>query len=125
MDSLWPTPQYQHKDLRDFIALLEKRGELKRVPTTVNASLELTEISRRVLAKQGPALLFEKVEGFAQPVLCNLFGTRARIGLALGTDDPEAMQKLGRLLAMLRQPEPPKGFGDIWRNLPLLKEILK
>ena len=125
MDSLWPTPQYQLRDLRDFIALLEKRGELKRIATAVSPKLELTEISRRVLARSGPALLFENVTGHRQPVLCNLFGTRARIGLALGTDDEEAMPKLGRLLALLRQPEPPKGFADVWRNLPLLKEILK
>ena len=125
MDSLWPKPQYQLRDLRDFITLLEQRGELKRVNTNVSPALELTEISRRVLAEEGPALLFENVGNFSQPVLCNLFGTRSRIGLALGTEDPEAMQKLGGLLAMLRQPEPPKGIGDAWSKLPLLKEVLK
>jgi len=125
MDSLWPKPQYQLRDLRDFIALLEQRGELKRIATPVNPVLELTEISRRVLHAAGPALLFERAGRFPQPVLTNLFGTRSRIGLALGTEDPEAMQKLGALLAMLRQPEPPKGIGDAWSKLPLLKEVLK
>jgi 4-hydroxy-3-polyprenylbenzoate decarboxylase len=125
MDSLWPKPQYQLRDLRDFIALLEQRGELKRIATPVSPVLELTEISRRVLDAAGPALLFEHVGDFSQPVLTNLFGTRSRIGLALGTEDPEAMQKLGGLLAMLRQPEPPKGIGDAWSKLPLLKEVLK
>ena len=125
MDSLWPKPQYQLRDLRDFLALLEQRGDLKRIGAAVSPVLELTEISRRVLAQGGPALLFENVGGQAKPVLCNLFGTRARIGLALGTDDPEAMHKLGRLLALLRQPEPPKGIADAFSKLPLLKEVLK
>jgi 4-hydroxy-3-polyprenylbenzoate decarboxylase len=125
MDSLWPKPQHRIGDLRDFLALLEARGELKRIRTSVSASLELTEISRRVLAEGGPALLFENVDGHSIPVLCNLFGTRDRIGLALGTEDPEAMQKLGRLLALLRQPEPPRGLGDALSKLPLLREVLK
>ena len=125
MDSLWPKPQHQLKDLRDFLSLLEGRNELRRIKTAVSPHLELTEISRRVLAKEGPALLFDNVSGHSLSVLCNLFGTRDRIGLALGSDDPEAMQRLGGLLAALRQPEPPKGIADAWNKLPLLKEILK
>jgi 4-hydroxy-3-polyprenylbenzoate decarboxylase len=125
MDSLWPKPQHRLKDLRDFVALLETRGELKRIRAGVSAKLELTEVSRRVLADGGPALLFENVTGHTIPVLCNLFGTRQRIGLALGTEDPEAMQKLGGLLAALRQPEAPRGLADAWSKLPLLKEVLK
>jgi 4-hydroxy-3-polyprenylbenzoate decarboxylase len=125
MDSLWPRPQHQLRDLRDFLSLLERRGELKRVATPVSAALELTEISRRVLERGGPALLFENVSGHTQPVLCNLFGTRSRIGLALGAEDDLAMQRLGALLAALRQPEPPKGIADVWTKLPLLKEVLK
>ena len=125
MDSLWPKPQHRLTDLRDFIALLEARDSLRRIATPVSAELELTEISRRVLADAGPALLFENVTGHSIPALCNLFGTRERIGLALGTEDPEAMQKLGGLLAALRQPEAPKGLADAWSKLPLLKEILK
>jgi len=125
MDSLWPKPQHRLKDLRDFVALLETRGELERIRAGVSVNLELTEISRRVLAAGGPALLFENVTGHTIPVLCNLFGTRQRIGLALGTEDPEAMQKLGALLAALRQPEPPRGLADAWSKLPLLKEVLK
>jgi 4-hydroxy-3-polyprenylbenzoate decarboxylase len=114
MDSLWPKPQYQLRDLRDFIAVLEQRGDLRRIAAPVSPVLELTEISRRVLEKGGPALLFEQVGGQSKPVLCNLFGTRERIGLALGRDDPEVMHTLGRLLALLRQPEPPKGIADAW-----------
>jgi 4-hydroxy-3-polyprenylbenzoate decarboxylase len=125
MDSLWPKPQHRIGNLRDFLALLDTRGELKRIRTGVSARLELTEIAGRVLADAGPALLFENVDGHSIPVLCNLFGTRRRIGLALGTEDPEAMQKLGGLLAALRQPEPPKDLADAWNKLPLLKEILK
>ena len=125
MDSLWPKPQHRITDLRDFIALLESRAELKRIAAPVSAKLELTEISRRVLADGGPALLFGNVDGKNVPVLANLFGKRERIGLALGTEDEDAMPKLGRLLAMLRQPEAPKGIADAWSKLPLLKEVLK
>jgi 4-hydroxy-3-polyprenylbenzoate decarboxylase len=125
MDSLWPKPQYQLRDLRDFLAVLEQRGELRKISAPVSPALELTEISRRVLAKDGPALLFENVVGHPQAVLSNLFGTRRRIGLALGTDDDQAMQRLGSLLAALRQPEAPKGIADAWSKLPLLKEVLK
>ena len=125
MDSLWPKPQYQVRDLRDFLAVLEERGDLKRIAAPVSAKLELTEISRRVLANAGPALLFDNVDGHSQPVLTNLFGTRERIALALGTEDTDVLQRLGQLLAMLRQPEPPRGIADAWSKLPLLKEVLK
>jgi len=125
MDSLWPKPQLKLRDLRDFLALLEKRELLRRIDTEVSPKLELTEISSHVLHQGGPALLFENVAGHSQPVLCNLFGTRERIGLALGSDDPEAMQQLGTLLAALRQPNAPKSISDAWSKLPLLKEVLK
>jgi 4-hydroxy-3-polyprenylbenzoate decarboxylase len=125
MDSLWPKPQHQLKDLRAFLELLEAQGELKHIAAPVSPNLELTEISRRVLAREGPALLFENVSGHSQNVLCNLFGTRKRIGLALGSEDPEILEKLGGLLATLRQPEPPKGISDAWSKLPLLREVLK
>ncbi|HID36065.1 MAG TPA: 3-octaprenyl-4-hydroxybenzoate decarboxylase, partial [Ghiorsea sp.] len=63
-----------YKDMRDFIADLEKRGELKRIQTEVSTELEMTEISQRVLEAGGPALLFENVKGHDMPVLTNLFG---------------------------------------------------
>ncbi|OYW31369.1 MAG: hypothetical protein B7Z51_05325, partial [Methyloversatilis sp. 12-65-5] len=65
----------KYTDLRDFIAQLEKMGELKRVARPVSPNLEMTEICDRVLRAQGPAILFENATGFDMPVLGNLFGT--------------------------------------------------
>lgn len=120
----------QYNDLRDFIAQLEKMGELKRVATPVSPNLEMTEICDRVLRQGGPAILFENPTGFETPVLGNLFGTVRRVALGMGqhvATDAEALRKLreiGQVLAMLKEPEPPKGFKDAWEKLPLLKQVL-
>ncbi|MEZ8133315.1 MAG: UbiD family decarboxylase, partial [Porticoccaceae bacterium] len=71
-------------DLRDFIALLEQRGELVRISQEVDPYLEMTEISDRTLRAKGPALLFENPKGHNVPVLCNLFGTPERVALGMG-----------------------------------------
>jgi len=115
------------RDLRDFLAGLESRGELKRVTATVDPCLEMTEICDRVLKAGGPALLFEKPKGHSMPVLANLFGTVRRVALGMGVDaaDPTtALRELGRMLATLREPEPPRGWKDAWDKLPLLKTVL-
>ena len=120
----------QYNDLRDFIAQLEKMGELKRVTTPVSPNLEMTEICDRVLRQGGPAILFENPTGFETPVLGNLFGTVRRVALGMGqhvATDADALRKLreiGQVLAMLKEPEPPKGFKDAWEKLPLLKQVL-
>ena len=117
----------KYRDLRDFLAGLETRGELKRVSATVDPCLEMTEICDRVLKAGGPALLFERPKGHAIPVLGNLFGTVKRVALGMGVDasDPAAaLRELGRLLAALREPEPPRGWKDAWEKLPLLKTVL-
>jgi 4-hydroxy-3-polyprenylbenzoate decarboxylase len=117
----------KYRDLRDFLAGLESRGELKRVTATVDPCLEMTEICDRVLKAGGPALLFEKPKGHSMPVLANLFGTVRRVALGMGVDaaDPTtALRELGGLLATLRQPEPPTGWKDAWEKLPLLKSVL-
>jgi 4-hydroxy-3-polyprenylbenzoate decarboxylase len=117
----------KYRDLRDFLAGLEARGELKRVSATVDPCLEMTEICDRVLKAGGPALLFERPKGHAMPVLGNLFGTVKRVALGMGVDaaDPAAaLRELGRLLAALREPEPPRGWKDAWEKLPLLKTVL-
>jgi len=67
-----------YHDLRDFIAQLEKMGELKRIAVAVDPRLEMTEIADRVLRAGGPALLFEHPTGHTMPVLANLFGTVRR-----------------------------------------------
>ena len=81
----------KYKDLRDFIAQLEKQGELKRITAEVDPNLEMTEISDRVLRQGGPALLFENPKGFNTPVLTNLFGTPKRVAMGMGEDNVEAL----------------------------------
>ena len=77
----------KYHDLRDFLTLLEKQGELKRITLPVDPYLEMTEIADRTLRAGGPALLFENPKGYSMPVLCNLFGTprRGRIGDGAGS----------------------------------------
>jgi len=114
----------KYRDLRDFIAQLESRGELKRVAIEVDPRLEMTEICDRVLKAQGPALLFEKPKGHTMPVLGNLFGTPLRVALGMGEDKVEALRDIGLALASLKEPEPPAGWKDAWDKLPLLKQVL-
>ncbi|HEY5623566.1 MAG TPA: UbiD family decarboxylase [Gammaproteobacteria bacterium] len=125
MDSPWPKPKARFDDLRSFIGALEAEGSLKRVAVPVDPKLEVTEISRRTLVRNGPALLFTNPVGNDVPMLTNLFGTAERIATALGTTVPDGFERLGKLLASLRAPEPPRGIGDAWQKLPLVGEILK
>src|SRR5699024_7306271 len=96
-------------DLREFLTFLEQQGELKRIKQPIDPYLEMTEIADRVLRQEGPALLFENPKGYTMPVLCNLFGTKKRVALALGKQDHLALREVGQLLAFLKEPEPPKG----------------
>jgi 4-hydroxy-3-polyprenylbenzoate decarboxylase len=114
----------KYQDLRDFITQLEARGELKRVALEVDPYLELTEICDRTLRKGGPALLFERVKGSSLPVLGNLFGTPQRVALGMGEESVGALREVGRLLAQLKEPEPPKGLRDAWDKLPIFKQVL-
>ena len=113
-----------YHDLRDFIAQLEQRGELKRIGVEVDTRLEMTEIADRVLRAGGPALLFEKPRGHSMPVLANLFGTVRRVALGMGEDDPARLREVGKLLAYLKEPEPPKGLRDAWDKWPVLKQVM-
>ena len=111
-------------DLREFIALLEQRGELVRIKQEVDPSLEMTEISDRTLRAQGPALLFENPKGYDVPVLCNLFGTPDRVALGMGQENVSALRDVGELLAFLKEPEPPKGLLDLWEKRHDFKQVL-
>jgi 4-hydroxy-3-polyprenylbenzoate decarboxylase len=111
-------------DLREFIALLEQRGELVRIKQEVDPYLEMTEISDRTLRGQGPALLFENPKGFDTPVLCNLFGTPTRVAMGMGQDNVQALRDIGELLAFLKEPEPPKGLLDLWEKRHDFKQVL-
>jgi 4-hydroxy-3-polyprenylbenzoate decarboxylase len=114
----------KHKDLRDFIAFLEERGELKRISAEIDPVLEMTEICDRTLKAIGPALLFENPKGFDIPVLGNLFGTPERVAMGMGKENLHALRELGELLAFLKEPEPPKGIKDLWDNRGKFKQIL-
>ncbi|WP_456444443.1 4-hydroxy-3-polyprenylbenzoate decarboxylase [Thiolapillus sp.] len=114
----------KYQDLRDFILGLEKQGELKRITAEVDPCLEMTEISDRVLRAAGPALLFENPKGHDVPVLTNLFGTPHRVALGMGEDSVEALREVGRLLAMLKEPDPPRGMKDAWDKIPMYRKVL-
>ena len=113
-----------YRDLRDFLQLLEQKGQLKRIGIEVDPNLEMTEIADRVLRAGGPAILFEHVKGHTMPVLANLFGTPERVALGMGQDSVAALREVGETLAFLRQPEPPKGMREAWDQLPIWKQIL-
>ena len=114
----------QYSDLRDFVSLLERRGQLRRIRQPVSPQLEITEVSDRVLRRQGPALLFERPTGFAMPVLTNLFGTLDRIALGLGLKSADEIRPLGEALALMREPTPPASMKGLMDQLPLLKNVM-
>ena len=114
----------RYKDLREFIDQLEAMGELKRISQPVDPNLEMTEICDRTLRAEGPALLFENPVGYDMPVLGNLFGTPRRVALGMGEDNVTALRDVGKLLAYLKEPEPPKGFKDAIEKLPVFKKVL-
>jgi 4-hydroxy-3-polyprenylbenzoate decarboxylase len=114
----------KYRDLRDFIQLLEQRGQLKRIKQEIDPYLEMTEIADRTLRAQGPALLFENPKGYNHPVLANLFGTPQRVAWGMGQEDVGALRDVGEWMAMLKEPEPPKGLRDLFDKLPLFKQIL-
>lgn len=114
----------QYKDLRDFIEQLEARGKLLRISQSIDTDLEMTEIADRTLRAGGPALLFENPKGHDMPVLANLFGTPERVAMGMGQDNVEALREVGKLLAYLKEPDPPKGIKDLWSKLPVFKQVL-
>jgi 4-hydroxy-3-polyprenylbenzoate decarboxylase len=114
----------QYRDLRDFIDDLEAHNDLSRISTIVDPNLEITEISDRCLRRKGPALLFENPLGSKIPLLANLFGTEQRVARAMGESQVASLREVGKLLAFLKEPEPPKGFKDALKTLPIYRKIL-
>ncbi len=112
------------KDLRDFIAHLEQQGKLKRISHPVDPHYEMTEISDRTLRAGGPALLFENPIGYDMPVLTNLFGTPERVAIGMGRSEVKELREVGKLLAYLKEPEPPRGFKDALEKIPVFKQVL-
>ena len=108
------------RDLREWIALLEREGELRRISAEVDPDLEITEITDRVVKSGGPALLFENPKGSEHPLLINQFGTERRMCLALGVEKlDDAAAKLGDILDM----QPPEGLREKVRGLLKLKSV--
>ncbi len=108
------------EDMHEFVAELEKNGELKRVRAQVDPDLEAAEVLRRVMYANGPAVLFEDVKGFDIPVLGNAFGSIRRLEIALGTSD---FTEIGqRIVDMSRMDVPPGLLGKI-RKLPELSKM--
>ncbi len=114
----------KYRDLRDFIKKLEAEGELKRISMVVDPNLEITEICDRTLRAGGPALLFEKVKGSDFPLLGNLFGTPRRVAMGMGEERVEALREVGKLLSLLKEPDPPKGMKDALGKLPIYRKVL-
>jgi 4-hydroxy-3-polyprenylbenzoate decarboxylase len=117
-----------YESLRDFMARLESAGRLRRVGVPVSPVLEMTEIQTRLLAEQGPAVLFEDVRRpdgsrYTMPVLVNLFGTVERVAWGMGRE-PGELRQIGETLAFLKQPEPPGGWREALEMLPLLKTVM-
>jgi 4-hydroxy-3-polyprenylbenzoate decarboxylase len=113
-----------YRDLREFLAQLEAQGELKRINSAVSPRLEMTEICDRVLRAGGPALLFEHPAGHDMPVLANLFGSVSRVAAAMGAKDAAELREVGKLLAYLKEPEPPSSLRDLWDKFPVFKRVL-
>src|SRR5262249_35053772 len=107
-------------DLRDWIALLEREGELVRIGAEVDPQLEVTEIVDRVVKSGGPALLFERPAGSDVPLLINQFGTERRMCLAFGVSElDEIADRVGQILEL----QPPEGLAAKVRGLKTLKSI--
>lgn len=96
------------RDLRRFLNQLEQRGQLRRIRTLVDPDLEIAEIANRLLQRGGPALVFENVKGSPYSIAINVMGTVERICWAMNMEQQQELEELGKKLAMLQQPKPPK-----------------
>jgi 4-hydroxy-3-polyprenylbenzoate decarboxylase len=108
------------KDLREWIALLEREGELVRVSAEVDPELEITEIVDRTVKAGGPALLFEKPKGSPHSLLINQFGTERRMCLAFGV---ERLDDVAKRVADVLEMQPPQGLIEKVRGLQKLKSV--
>ena len=113
----------KYRDLRDFAGQLEGMGELRRVSQPVSPQLEMTALADRVLRAEGPALWFERSAVSSMSVLANLFGTPRRVALGMGADSTSELRDIGRLLASLKEPEPPQGLKDAGKLVHMAKAL--
>ncbi len=124
-----------YKSMREFLAMLEGERKLVRVTEPVSTVLEMTEIQTRLLATQGPAVLFEHAlqpdgRRAEMPALANLFGTVERVAMGVTMEGKTRrtardLREVGELLAFLRQPEPPRGLKEAFDLLPLAKTVMQ
>lgn len=108
------------KSLRDWIALLEREGELVRIDAPVDPHLEITEITDRVTKAGGPALLFTNVVGSSMPVLINQFGSAKRMNMAFGA---ESLDEVGARIETLLELQPPQGLLEKMKALGKLRDL--
>lgn len=108
-------------DLQEFLSILRAEGELCEITAPVSHDLEAAEIHRRVIAQEGPALLFRNIEGAAFPLVTNLFGTKKRIDLAFGKKPEELIRRIARFPETLMPPS----FTSLWREKEPLFQLTK
>ena len=113
----------KYLDLRDFLAQLERLGELRKLAEPVSPRLEMTAIGDKLLRAGGPAVLCTNPQGYKIPCLINLFGTTRRVALGMGAESLADLRDVGRLLASLKEPEPPRGLKDAGKLLHMDKAL--
>ncbi|MGE5829154.1 MAG: menaquinone biosynthesis decarboxylase [Micromonosporaceae bacterium] len=113
-------PSFPYRDLKEFLDALERAGELHRVGVPVDPTLEISEIVTRTVRNRGPALLFERPTRGAMPVAINLFGTHARMAMALGV---ASVDEIGARIGELVRPELPVGWAGIRDGLGKLLQL--
>jgi 4-hydroxy-3-polyprenylbenzoate decarboxylase len=112
-----------YEDLSEFLKKLEDANQLIRIKAPVDPNLEITEILNRLLANDGPAVIFENVIGYNMPVVANLFGSLKRVTMGLSTD-LEGLDKIGEFLAQASRPKPPQGIAEAIKQIPHYRKLL-
>ena len=122
-DFAWKGKRLAYEDLREWIAALDRAGELKKIRTEVDPILEITEITDRVSKKTGPALLFQNIKGHpGSQVLINQFGSPRRMNMALEVTD---LNQVADRIRQFMDVKSPQGFFDKVKMLPMLAEMGK
>ncbi len=111
-----------YPDLTDFLADLDKRGRLTRITEPISPDLEIAAVTDRAckVPGGGPALLFERPEGYDIPVASNVFGSVERMCLALGVRD---LDQLAGEINELMTPQMPTGIMDALKMLPMVTRL--
>ncbi len=113
----------KYRDLRGFMAALEARGQLVHCHDRVSPKLEMTALGDAALQQAGPAILVHRPAGSEVPCLINLFGTPQRVAWAMGAEKVDDLRDVGRVLAALKEPDPPRSLKDAGRLLQMAKSL--